>query len=153
MTRAEKERRLEQKPRCYVCDGLGLPHSNFDGYAHFGDIQFDHWLAQGLVGDRQADLVANQYPVHAARDGVSCFEDGYDTAARRNCHKGKGNKYTGQEWIEYIKIHRKASNTRFSDDLLPGRSPDAAEYKAHIVWDDQRHIATFQDREYPVMHQ
>jgi hypothetical protein len=139
-------------PMCYVCETLGVPNPDFAGYEQTA-IQFDHWLAKGLVGDKQAEMIANQRPIHAAADGAHPLQSNWDRAARRNCHRGKSHKYTGQEWCDYIRIYRAASVTHYSDDLMANRNPADAAYNVEIEWDMKTQSVKFRDRTYPLMMQ
>lgn len=146
----EKKQLREQYPKCYVCEHLGAAHAGFEGYGDI-QIQFDHGFAQGLVGGAQADLIANLRPIHAAAGYPSPPDKEWDKSALRNCHAGKGNRYTGPEWSERVRIQRVAMRTLLSDNLINPIRPKGA--AANITWDDSKGVATFMDMSYPMMVQ
>jgi hypothetical protein len=148
LTAAEKKTLREKHPFCYVCQPLGLAHAGFDGYAD-SQIQYDHGFAQGLVGGAQADLLANQRPIHAAAGQPGPSHRDYETSMLRNCHAGKSNEYTGPEWADRVSIDRRSMRVRFADDLIK-RSPRA---KSSVVWDEATATASFMGSTYPVMVQ
>jgi hypothetical protein len=152
LTETQKKEIRKDYPYCYVCKELGVPFSELTGYEG-PQIQFDHWLAAGLVGNAQADLQANQRPIHAAPGGKSPLADGWEDSTVRNCHAGKTDRFTGAEWCEYIRINRLARQTRYSDDLLDGRNQKDAGYDVDIQWDEEKQQVRFQGATYPLMIQ
>ena len=153
LSQRDKDAQLKKHPKCYVCGGLGLPHATFKGYDR-KHIQFDHWKPKGVVGSNQSELVENQLPVHADPDGASYLDDNYETSTHRNCHKGKGNKYSsGDEWVTAVRIWRRAKSVEYSDDLLPDRSRSDKQYQVDIEWDDASGHVTFNGDRYPMMIQ
>lgn len=144
----EKKKLREKYPSCYVCEQTQA-HADFGGYGD-NQIQFDHGFAQGLVGGAQSDLLANLRPIHAASGYPTPSDKDWETAALRNCHAGKGNRYTGPEWAERVRIGRLAMRTLLSDDLIDPLRSDAL---ADVQWDDKARNATFLGRTYPVMTQ
>lgn len=152
LTAVRKAEIKRDYPDCYVCKGLGVSNASLAGYED-RDVQFDHWLPQGLVGDKQAELLANLRPVHADSGGAHPLEPGWAAAARRNCHRGKSNTFTGQQWCDYVSIYRRALKTRYSDDLLPNRDPKDTAYDVEVEWDEDRSVVVFQGNEYPLMIQ
>lgn len=152
LTKTQKDAQRSKHKHCYVCKALNLKFSVFTGYED-KDIQFDHWLAQGLVGEKQKDLVANQLPVHAVKGGDDYRSENYKNSKRRNCHVGKGNKFTGQEWVEFVAIYRRALETDYSDDLFPTRKSSDPGLKVEIAWDEENGMASFDGNSYPLMVQ
>lgn len=137
-TKQQKEDLLKKWATCYVCDALGLPDADFAGYSLKNrDIQFDHWLPKARIGDDQAQLLANLRPIHAVTGAPSPADPGWASASRRNCHKGKSNKYDGKQWVEVAHIIHLLDDTNYIEDLLPKRSfedePDR--YRVTIDWD------------------
>ena len=152
LSKTEKKSQLKLHSKCYVCDALNLPYASFSGYGD-EEIQFDHFRPKSLVGDTQADLVANQWPIHAAKDGDTYESDNYTKSQKRNCHSGKGNKYSGEEWVDYITIFRKCMATEYSDDLFPSRKANDPRFDASIKWDTVKGVAEFERLRYPLMEQ
>lgn len=152
LSNAQRKQQRKKHKHCYVCKALNLSNSTFTGYEE-KDIQFDHWLAQSLVGDNQKDLVANQLPVHAAKNGDDYRSEHYKKSKHRNCHVGKSNKFTGHEWVEFVSIYRKSSETDYSDDLFPTRKSSDSGLKVTIDWDEKNDVAKFAGNEYPIMEQ
>lgn len=146
----DKKQLRQQYPFCYVCGSLGLKHQGFDGYSD-AQIQYDHGFAQGLVGGAMADLVANIRPIHAAAGAPTAADEGWESALIRNCHAGKGNAYSGPQWMDRVRIQRIAMVTRYSDDLLAKKRNGTQ--SATIEWNDTEGTATFMGRTYPVMVQ
>jgi hypothetical protein len=70
------------------------------------------------VGDKQEDLVANQFPIHAAKDGDDFRSPNYEKSTNRNCHNGKGNRYSGDEWVDYVRIYRQTLGIDYSNNLF-----------------------------------
>jgi hypothetical protein len=152
LTAGQKAAIRKSHPSCYVCEALGVPNSDFAGYEQTA-VHYDHWLAQGLVGDKQADLDANIRPIHAASDGADPLQKNWDRAGRRNCHRGKSHKYTGQEWCDYIRIYRLATETNYSDDLMANRNRKDPAYDVSIKWDAKKQTVEFRGGIYPLMLQ
>lgn len=154
MKKSDKAAQLKKHPKCYVCEGLGLTRSTFAGYERYSEIQFDHWKPKGLVGGNQADLVSNQWPVHAHPDGSCYLDDDFETSARRNCHKGKGNWFaSGQEWVEAVQIYRRARKIRYADELLPTRKKSDPDFRVSIDWDAADGQVEFEGDLFPMMTQ
>jgi hypothetical protein len=125
-TKKQKEELLKKWTSCYVCDSLNLPDAGFAGYSlATRDIQFDHWKPVAVTGDDQAAMLANLRPIHADPDAPAPSDPGWATSARRNCHKGKTNRYDGQEWVDVVRVLQQVHGTAFIEDLLPERDFDA----------------------------
>jgi hypothetical protein len=152
LTKTEKESQRKIHPKCYVCDALNLPNAGFGGYGD-DEIQYDHHRAKSLVGDKQADLVANQWPIHASKDGDTYESPKYPKSHKRNCHAGKGNKFTGEEWVDFVTIYRKCLVTEYSDDLFQARKARDTKFNVHIEWHLDKGLAEFGDNKYPIMEQ
>lgn len=152
LTKKQKSELKKKHKHCYVCHELNLKHSGFTGYEE-KDIQFDHWLAKGLVGGKQKDLLANHRPVHAVKGGDDYRSETYRNSKRRNCHVGKGNKFTGAEWVEFVSIYRRALETNYSDELFPTRKSTDPGLKVEIKWDEANDVALFEGNSYPLMIQ
>lgn len=150
LTTKRKEEKIKEIGTCYVCQQLGYRHASLSGY-ELKHIQFDHWKAKSLVGDSQENMDANQLPIHAYPGGDDFRSPNYEHSTRRNCHKGKGNAYSGEEWVERIRIYRKVQELKFSDDLFPGRVFGNAAYDVKIDWQDDK--AVYDGTDYPVMVQ
>ncbi|MCL4242948.1 MAG: ParB N-terminal domain-containing protein [Dehalococcoidia bacterium] len=152
LTSAEKKAQRALHPNCYLCQALGVPFSELAGYED-RHIQYDHWLPQGRIGGSQADLVANQLPMHAHPQGLGPLEPGWAQATKRNCHRGKGNKFTGQEWTEYVTICQRVAKTDYSDDLMSDRNQADSAYDVEISWNQASGEATMLGKTYPLMLQ
>ncbi len=152
LSKIDKKQQLKTHTKCYVCDGLNLKNATFKGYQE-NEIQFDHYRAKSLVGDNQKDLVANQFPIHAAKNGDNFRSSKYDKSAKRNCHQGKGNKFTGDEWVEYIRVYRESLRVEYSDDLFKTRKANDENFLVEIDWDEENKFAKFGDTKYPLMEQ
>jgi hypothetical protein len=152
LSKTQKNSQLKAHSKCYVCAALNLPNAGFGGYGD-DEIQYDHYRARSLVGDKQADLVQNQWPIHAAKDGDTYQSDDYAKSHKRNCHAGKGNKFTGEEWGDFVTVYRKCLTTEYSDDLYPTRKVNDKKFLVTIDWDIAKQQAEFDGIKYPIMEQ
>lgn len=153
-SKKQKEALLAKWPECYVCKGLDLPDSSFAGYSLAGkDIEFDHWQAASLVGDDQGALLQNLRPIHAASEAPSPEDPEWAQSSRRNCHKGKGNKYDGQQWVTVAKIIHRLQSIRFIEDLIPDRPFDKEPDRFTVDIDFSKDEVQFQKQVLPVQSQ
>lgn len=151
-SKAQKEALLNKHPECYVCKALGLKDASFAGYGA-ADIQYDHWKPIGLVGDDQNALLANIRPIHADSDAPSPEDPAYPKSSRRNCHKGKGNKYDGERWVTVAKIISKLDQVRFIEDLIPERSFEDEPSQFQVTVDFETGETSFTEQSLPVQTQ
>lgn len=152
LTKSEKAKQLAAHKNCYVCHGLNLQHASLKGYGD-NHIQFDHYKPKSLVGDRQADLVGNQLPIHAVKGGDDYRNPHYAKSTKRNCHVGKSNQFSGEEWVEFIGMYRRAAVTDYSDQLFAERKATDKNFEVSITWDEKKREAKFNGRTYPLMEQ
>jgi hypothetical protein len=135
-----------------VCQGVGVPDADLAGYEDRW-IQYDHWRPKGVIGDSQADLLENMRPIHAKTDAPHPLDPKWADSTTRNCHRGKSNKYTGEQWVDYVRIFRRALTTAYADDLMADRDPDSDAYDVQISWSADSRSARFRENEYPAMIQ
>lgn len=118
ITPQRRQEILDLHKECYLCKALGLPGADFEGYTN-AHIQIDHVRPRGRTGGSENDFdPANYQPLHAHPQGLTPEEDGFESAAQRNCHKGKGAAYRDlNEFVRAARAKLAMRSIRFIEEV------------------------------------
>jgi hypothetical protein len=149
VTAAEKEKVMAGGV-CYVCSDLSLPHAGFEGYDK-RHVHLDHYLAPFSTA---AGKTAPTLPIHAAPNGATPDQVGFESASVRNCHKGKSDDFSSRnEFVQYVRAVMASRGAGYVDDIYGNgdRDPSDSQFSLPVAW--SAGTATFRGSDYPVVRE